>query len=298
MTLLAIGIGVVIGLVIGALGGGGGVLTVPALVFLLGVSAHEAASASLVIVGLAALVGVPAHARSGNVRWRDGAVFGAVGTVAAVAGTAASRHLDQRVLLLAFALVIAVAAVLMLRDARRPARPSDDDQDGKRPTPAGSSTETADPAADGTGPTSVAVIERSATRPPASPSRPALVQAAIIVGGGLAVGLMTGLFGVGGGFLAVPVLVLVMRWPMPVAVGTSLLVIVINSGAALAARIGVEAFDWDLIVPVTAAAVVATLAGKMITDRVSSPVLGRTFAVMLVLLAGYTATRSVVELFG
>ncbi len=293
MTLLAIGIGVVIGLVIGALGGGGGVLTVPALVFLLGASAHDAATASLVIVGIAALVGVPAHARSGNVRWRDGAVFGVVGTVAAVAGTAASRHLDQRVLLLAFAVVIAVAAVLMLRDARRQARASNEDQEAGPTTAPAPSTGTPAP---GASPHPVAVIERPAPRTTVGPPRPALVQAAMIVGGGLAVGLMTGLFGVGGGFLAVPVLVLVMRWPMTVAVGTSLLVIVINSGAAIAARVGVETFDWSLIVPVTAAAVVATLVGKMITDRVPSPALGRIFAVMLVLLAGYTATRSVLEL--
>lgn len=268
MTLtLEIGIGLAIGLVVGALGGGGGVLTVPALVYLLGASTHEAAAASLVIVGVAALTGLPVHARRGHVRWGAGVVFGSVGTVSAVAGAVLARDLDPSVLLLAFAGVITVAAVLMIRDARRGG-----DQDDAR-------------------------------SPPAALPGPALqhfraLRWALVVLGGLAVGLTTGLFGVGGGFLAVPVLVLVLRWPARAAIGTSLLVIVINSIGALVPRLGAEALDARLVVPVTAAAVTGTVLGKLVADRVSTPSLSRVFAALLLLLAAYTAVRSSIALAG
>ena len=290
-------IGLVIGLVLGALGGGGGVLTVPALVYLLAEPAHAASAASLVIVGIAALAGLPAHARSGNVRWGAGLLFGAVGTVAAAGGTLLARHLDGDVLLLVFAAVILVSATLMFRDARRSKSSAptqhtavDDELSSDMGSGAGSSSSTR---------SATAVLARPDTTPTATTaprSRAALVV--LVVLGGTAVGLLTGLFGVGGGFLAVPVLLLVMRWSMPAAVGTSLLVIVINSGAALVLRSSVETFDWAVIVPVTVAAVVGVVLGKLVTDRVSGPRLSSIFAVMLVLLAVYTGIRSGFALLG
>lgn len=293
-TLIAVAIGLVVGLVIGALGGGGGVLTVPALVYLLHVPTREAAAASLVIVGTAALVGLPAHARSGNVRWPAGLAFGAVGTAAAIGGTLLSRQLDGDVLLLAFAVIILVSATLMLRDAIATRRRS---AGAEPPPPATAPPAPVSPGRPTGNTTTAAVLERS-TRETADsgPGRSRALQATMIVLGGLAVGLMTGLFGVGGGFLAVPVLVLVMRWPIASAVGTSLLIIVINSAASLASRASVDTFDWHIIVPVTAAAVVGTLLGKLITDRVSGPRLTGSFAGMLVALAAYTGVRSVLGL--
>ncbi|GLZ49771.1 UPF0721 transmembrane protein [Actinomycetospora sp. NBRC 106375] len=299
---LEIAIGLVIGLVVGALGGGGGVLTVPALIYLLGASTHEAATASLIIVGVAALAGLPAHAWRGNVRWGAGVVFGLVGTVAALAGAVGARYLDPSVLLLAFAGVITVAAALMIRDARR-------GQAGEEPTdecavdvvPAGGGDVTERPSNPSTSPSplpdggALLTVPRPSTEP-ATGDRSRTAQALMVVGGGLAVGLMTGLFGVGGGFLAVPVLVLVMRWPTRAAIGTSLLVIVINAVAALAPRLGAEVLDVRLIIPVTVAAVVGTLLGKVASDRVSSPALCRIFAAVLLLLAGYTALRSGIAL--
>ena len=295
-TLVAVAIGLVVGLVLGALGGGGGVLTVPALVYLMHVPAQEAAAASLVIVGVAALVGLPAHARSGNVRWPAGIAIGAVGTAAAIGGTLLSRRLDADVLLLAFALIIVVSATLMLRDARASRRKAT--RPGA-PSPRTSSPAPGSPGQPGGGTATATVVERSTHEATDNrPERGRAVQATLIVLGGLAVGLMTGLFGVGGGFLAVPVLVLVMRWPMAVAVGTSLLVIVINSAASLASRATVDTFDWHIIVPVTAAAVVGTLLGKLVTDRVSGPRLSGSFAGMLLALAAYTGVRSVLGLLG
>ena len=107
---------------------------------------------------------------------------------------------------------------------------------------------------------------------------------------------MTGFFGVGGGFVIVPALTLALRLPMPQAIATSLVVISINSGGALLARAGTAHFDWAIIVPFTLAAIAASLPGKMLADRLSGRSLTRAFAVLLVAVAAYTATASIIAL--
>ena len=274
MVLAALGLGLLIGLVIGALGGGGSILTVPALVFLLGLSASEATSGSLVIVGITAVVASAAHARTGGTRWRLAVAIGAAGVPASVLGTRVNRLVDENVLLLCFAALMFVAAAGMI--LRSSEHPDDDQQDrdlaggGDR---GGAGTATATRPADvlaGTG--SSAVLR--------------------LVSVGLLIGFLTGFLGVGGGFVIVPVLVIALRLPMPVAVGTSLLVIALNSGVALVARAGHGAFDWEVIGPFTLTAVAASLVGKKIADRVASNSLTRAFAVLLVLVACYVAVRA------
>lgn len=112
------------------------------------------------------------------------------------------------------------------------------------------------------------------------------------------VGLVTGFFGVGGGFVLVPSLVLALGFPMPVAVGTSLLVIAVNSATALAARVGgAGTLDWPLIGVFTAAAVAGSIAGGRLTSLVDPRQLTRAFAVLLVAVATYTAARSITTIF-
>ena len=113
---------------------------------------------------------------------------------------------------------------------------------------------------------------------------------------GLAVGFLTGLLGVGGGFIIVPALVMVLGYPMPVAVGTSLLVIAINSAAALAARVGHQTFHWSIIVPFTLAAIVGSLAGRRVAERVRPDTLTRAFSALLIAIAVYVTVRSVTAL--
>ena len=111
------------------------------------------------------------------------------------------------------------------------------------------------------------------------------------------VGLLTGFFGVGGGFVVVPALVLVLGFAMPVAVGTSLLVISINSASALIARLGHGlALDWALIGSFTAAAIIGSLLGGRVTSRVQPRLLAQGFALLLVAVALYTAARSIPQL--
>src|SRR5579875_3478000 len=100
---------------LGALGGGGSILTVPALVYLLHQNAHAATTASLIIVGLTALAGAIGHWRAGRVRAGAGAVFGLLGIAGSYAGSRASAAVSQHVLLVAFAVLMVIAAVAMLR---------------------------------------------------------------------------------------------------------------------------------------------------------------------------------------
>ncbi len=115
-----------------------------------------------------------------------------------------------------------------------------------------------------------------------------------IITAATAVGLLTGFFGVGGGFVIVPALVLALGFDMPAAVGTSLLVIAINSAAALAARLGSHAhLDWPLLAVFTLAALAGTLAGNRIAFRVDASRLTAAFTVLLVAVVAYSLCRSV-----
>jgi Predicted permeases len=263
VLILVTALGLLIGLVIGALGGGGGVLTVPVFVYLLGQNAQDATTSSVVIVGITAVVGAMTRARGGLVRWRTGLAFGAVGIPAALLGTVANRHADEHVLLLAFAGLTLLVAAAMLLDGR-----------SARTAPA------AEPRAGG----GVAVLTRTVA--------PARATAVKVVACGIAVGFLTGFLGVGGGFLVVPALVIVLRMPMSLAIGTSLMIIGLNAAASVASRVAVAEFDWAVIVPFTLAAVAGTLAGKRVADRCSGPTLTRAFALMLVLVGGFVAVQS------
>jgi uncharacterized membrane protein YfcA len=113
---------------------------------------------------------------------------------------------------------------------------------------------------------------------------------------GLAVGWLTGLFGVGGGFVIVPALVLALGFGMTEAVGTSLLVIIIGSAVALVERLQGGAVDWPVILPFAAAAAAGVLAGSRVGERVSTEALTRWFAVLVVATALYTGAEALAAL--
>jgi uncharacterized membrane protein YfcA len=113
---------------------------------------------------------------------------------------------------------------------------------------------------------------------------------------GSLVGLLTGFFGVGGGFVIVPMLVLALGFSMPEAVGTSLLVIVINSLVALVMRAGAGGVEWTVVVPFAVSSLAGVLVGGRLAGRRDPSSLQQAFAVLLVIVALYTATTSLVAL--
>ncbi|MGJ3509422.1 sulfite exporter TauE/SafE family protein [Enemella sp. A6] len=251
-------LGLIVGLALGSLGGGGAILTVPALVYLLGQSPQAATTGSLIIVGLTALAGTLPHRRKGNLRTRQGVVFGLLGIAGSFLGARLAAGVAPQVLMSAFAGLMFVVGALMIAKVRRAAR-------------AGGGRET--------------------TETKVRPVRLVLVATGV--------GVLTGFFGVGGGFAVVPALVLVLGLSMPVAVGTSLLVIAINSATALFFRLGsgVE-LDWVAIGGFALFAVIGSLFGARVSQRISPTTLTKAFIVMLLTVATYMAVANVPALFG
>ncbi|GGV04220.1 UPF0721 transmembrane protein [Streptomyces albospinus] len=296
--------GLLIGLLLGALGGGGSVLAVPVLVYLLGQSPHEATAGALVVVAVGAVTGLVCHARAGRVRWAAGAVFGALGTAGSYAGSRWSAALDPRVLMAAFSgLMLVVAAGMLLRGVRGArelrGRREAPEAPQARVTQATRVTQGIREAwrrsgtvplwrrarhtagAPGTSPVAAPgaplTPDTPASRTTARPFRTAVTASSV--------GLLTGFFGVGGGFVIVPALTLVLGLEMPVAVGTSLLVILINSAAALATRAGTGSPDWPLLATLAACAAAGSHLGNRLAARLRAQTLTTAFAALVAVLA-------------
>lgn len=115
MYVLAIALSVLIGVTLGLLGGGGSILTTPILIYGLGVETKAAIATSLIVVGITSIAALVQHARSGNVEWRTGLVFGAAGMVGAYAGGLIAGYVPATVLMLLFAGMMVATAVAMFR---------------------------------------------------------------------------------------------------------------------------------------------------------------------------------------
>ena len=267
---LASPLGFLIGLSLGALGGGGSILAVPALVYGAGQGAKAATATSLLLVGSAALVGMVAHYRAGRVRVGTGMLFGLAGIPGSIAGTALNRGMNPDVLLLCFSGLILVAAWRMVVGC---------------PTCTKAGEERALGTASHAPASTVAVRQRVNAE-----------TALKVVVAGSGIGFLTGLFGVGGGFVIVPALTLLLGFAMPEAIGTSLLVIAINSGVALLLRLGHSTIEWRVAIPFTVAAIAGVLTGKRLADRLDPKSSLRWFAALLVAVAFYTAIHAAATL--
>lgn len=238
LTLL---VGALVGVVMGLLGAGGSLLTVPALILVLGLSAREATATSLVAVLLMAVSGVVAHRRAGRTSFRAGLTFGAAGVVtAAIAGWLASG-LPDAVLTGLFLVVLAATLVWMLR--------SDD---------------------------------------PRPPEEQRLVR---VVSAGAGVGVLTGLLGVGGGFIIVPALVATLGLPMAAAVGTSQLVILTNVTSGLAVRSLAGGVLWGTGLLFGAGGAVGAQVGSRLAGRLAPRQMRLAFAAVAAIVAVALALR-------
>lgn len=257
---LAAAFGLVIGALLGLVGGGGGILAVPALVYGLGLPLTAAVPASLVVIGAASAVAVVPRARH-EVAWRLAAIIGAAGIPTALAGGVVNRHLDQTWLMLAFAAIMVAAGIRMLR-----------------------------PTGEGGG-----VCEL----PDGGVAWRRCLPRAVLTG--LAVGFLTGLLGVGGGFLLVPALIVALGLSTPTAIATSLVVVTINAVAGLVPYLTAPAgtgppMDWRLTGAFALAAIITSLPAGRLARRLRAETLRRGFAVLVLLVAAGIATDTVVDL--
>lgn len=276
-ALLASPFGFLIGLSLGTLGGGGSILAVPMLVYIAGQDPKAATASSLVLVTMTSLVGIVPHYRAGRVRVVPGLLFGLAGVGAAVLGSKLNESVNEDVLLLMFSMVMYVAAFGMWRsaDKRRAAQ-----------------TAARSLSAAAAGPTP-ATTAAAATRTAVHFDVATVVKVLLA---GSAVGLMTGFFGVGGGFVIVPALVLALGFAMPEAVGTSLLIIIINSLVALAMRFGQGGVEWDVVLPFAVSSLAGVIVGGRLAGSKDPTSLQRVFVYLLVGVATYTMISSIIAL--
>lgn len=245
--------GAAIGLILGLVGGGGSIVAVPLLVYVVGVeSPHAAIGTAAVAVALNALAGLGVHARAGTVKWPCALTFSLAGIAGATLGAHAGKAMDGERLLALFGAMMVVVGLAMLRPRRSPEDP-----------------------------------DVRLTRTSAGHLLPRLIPA------GLGVGLLAGFFGIGGGFLIVPALILATGMPLRTAVGTSL-VAVAALGLTTAASYALSGFvDWGLVALLVAGGIGGATGGMLIGRQLgqSKRVLERGFALLVIAMGCYVVAR-------
>lgn len=257
---LAVVLGAVIGLVLALTGAGGGVLAMPLLVFGLQLPVQQAAPVGLVAIGLASAFGAALGLRQGIVRYRAAALIGAAGMLVAPVGVFMAQHLPNRPLLAAFAMVLIYTAWRMLR---RPAL--------AEPSPAAV-------------PCRVSQTDQRLTW-----TRPC---ARALAGTGLLSGILSGLLGVGGGFVIVPALTRYTDLSVRSIQLTSLAVIALVSVSGVSAAALQGSLPWDVAVPFSAGAVVALLVGRQLADKLDAKRLQQAFAWFTLVVAVLMLARA------
>jgi uncharacterized protein len=243
-----------IGLSLGLLGSGGSIITVPVLVYLFGQDPKQAVAGSLFVVGVVALTGALGYLKRRSVDLRAVMLFGSPGMLGTSAGTWVSTYLPGQFQLGLFAIVMLIAAAFMLRGVVRRAAQSE-----HRPLEA------------------------------AAPNSTAAASSVRLVASGVGVGVLTGVVGVGGGFLIVPALIAAARLDMARATGTSLAIIALNCvvGFAQHSVAASASLDWTVLTTVAALGIAGSLAGQLVAGKLSPRALRITFALMLIALAAW-----------
>ncbi|MDD2059664.1 sulfite exporter TauE/SafE family protein [Pseudomonas sp. GD03860] len=251
-SFFATGLGAIIGAVLALTGAGGGILAVPLLVFGLGLSMVEAAPVGLLAVGMAAMVGAVLGLRQGVVRYRAAAFVALIGIVAAPFGLMLAHRLPNAPLALAFAAVLVYACGRMLLKARRELR--------------------------GEPPLGERSLMPCVLNPLQGRLRWTLPCARALAFTGLLSGLLSGLLGVGGGFVIVPALSRYTNLPMKSIVATSLAVIaLVSTGSVVSASIG-GVMHWAVGAPFAIGAVLGLLAARPLASHLAGPRLQQLFA--------------------
>lgn len=257
MTILAIFAGALTGILLGLLGSGGSIITIPALIYLLGVDPKQAIAMSLGIVAIAATITAVNHWRRGNVDLRVAIIFGLFGIAGTYVGTRVGVITPVIIQLTVFAVVMYAAAYRMLKPQRTGLQSAGAD------------------------------VVRGI--PPLELASSNLLQIAAL---GVGVGALTGFVGVGGGFLIVPALVLLSRIPMKRAVGTSLVIVSFNCVTGFIGYMGAVPINYTLLLTFTAVAIAGSFAGAMLSNRVSGDTLKHGFAIFLFIVATYILLKN------
>jgi len=252
---LALLSGGVIGIVLGLVGGGGSILAVPLLIYVVGVtSPHAAIGTAAVAVAANALVGLAGHARAGRVKWRCGAAFALAGMIGAAIGAEIGKAFDGQRLLMLFGFLMIGVGLSMLRKRKTAEAP-----------------------------------EVRLTSTSAAILLPRLVPI------GLGVGLAAGFFGIGGGFLIVPGLVAATAMPLSIAVGTSLVAVAALGLTTATSYALSGYVDWTLVGLLIAGGIGGSALGMALGRRLAAHkgLLERLFAALVIAVGCYVAIRGI-----
>ncbi len=259
--------GTIVGFSLGLTGGGGSIFAVPLLVYGLSVGPREAVGISLASVGMTSLVGAVERWRAKQVEVRTGLLFAVAGMLGAPIGSWLAGQISETVLLMLFAgLMLVVAVRMWLKSPDKSAACDDGDANGPmcRHDPAGNLMLT---------------------------SRCAILLSLV----GLATGVFSGLFGVGGGFVIVPALVLISGMSIHRAVATSLLVITLIGVSGVSAHVlAGRTIPWDITALFVAGGVAGLFLGNLAGRRVAGPTLQKVFAAAIVTVAAFIIVRNFV----
>lgn len=259
--LLAIISGALVGASLGLTGGGGSIFAVPLLVYGVGLELRRAVALSLAVVGLAALYGAILQIRRGQVLWRAGAILGAGGIVLAPLGATVGGWVPDEAGLYLFSGLMVVVGVMMLR----------------KPAPS----------------TDIPLHVLSCERPEPPELRFSWRCAAKLMAAGGVTGMLAGMFGVGGGFLVVPALLIVLRVNIAVALATSLVAIAIVSASALAANAShLETGDVQIGLLFLLGAAAGMTGGVSLKKRISDAMLKRVFGWAIIAVAALTVAKT------
>lgn len=240
--------GLATGLFLGILGSGGSIITLPALLYLLDVAPKSAIAMSLGIVAITASITAIQHGLQGHVNLKITAIFGLFGIIGTYAGARLGVITPVAIQLGIFALIMYIAAWEMLKPKHKS-------------------------------------MEAACAKCPQGDCNK--LRYTHIAMHGIAVGLLTGLIGVGGGFLIVPALVLLSGLSMKQAVGTSLSIIALKSFAGFAGYAGSVDIDYSLLGSFAVIAIIGSLIGGQIAERLPDELLRRGFGGFLLIVASY-----------
>jgi uncharacterized membrane protein YfcA len=255
---LAFACGSLVGFVLGLIGGGGSVLAVPLLVYVVGVkSPHIAIGTSAFAVALSAFANLVQHARADNVKWQCASVFAATGVAGAFLGSSLGKAFDGQKLLLLFGAVMILVAAAMARKKASAGNPD------------------------------VALTTASARR--------LLPRLAAY---GFSVGTLSGFFGIGGGFLVVPGLVAATDMPLLAAVGSSLVSVTAFGLTTAANYAASGLIDWILAAIFIGGGIIGGFFGGRLAQQLSTgkDTLRLVFAVIVAIVGVYVVIRGVANL--
>ena len=251
----AFALGTLVGLLTALTGAGGGILAIPLLVFALHLGLAEAAPIGLLAVGLAAALSAALGLRDGIVRYRAALLMGGLALVLAPLGVAAAQRVPNAPLTVAFAAVLALSAWRMWQRARDALRAGAGDAVERAALPC--------------------VLDARDGR--LVWTRPCAQALAVT---GVAAGLLSGLLGVGGGFVIVPALTRFTELSARSVVATSLAVIALGSIGGVGAAAWHGAIAWDIALPFAVGSVAASMLARVIAKHVAGPRLQQGFAIV------------------